>query len=753
MKFLRKAGSNYVSRFLQHAGRPANNPSGAEDVEVTPEQQAALNVLLGQLIGVVDEVTADDTVTVATGEEPIYTDSDNNLVLGVHRAGGFALGRDRVVGALPTRLDNIGGTGIYSLDEVAVTETYGMSSEDLLTRLNAATVARLQTATVMDDPEAVTSAPEAIVAALDKDAINTALAGADPAIDERVHQVEYNAMASTYVVFTVGGGSILIPGADVTDAAGLTRAIYSEMGLDAAEIAAAINPNAAAIAAFKGTHGLSGTINNSKTPGNGLRSVPFAARKAFIAGLPAAVQAQITGGAPYKGTGIQNSNLVVFLNATPAASTAGAPATAPNAAPNVVPNAPSRLIELDSYVAVIDNISGAQTVASIEAAIKAEPEAKEFTYDIQQDLKTLGLYTSSIDGLWGPGTRGALTKALTAHTTLADIHRVAQEKEFQAEAGTISPDAQAIYDEIAAGRTPTAAMLDKLVGSGRTKEMQDLVALAEANPTHAAAIGVAIEQGLQRAKMTGTELEKARETLGDASGRFMSGLRRAGEITKAARSMVSSRGSREQLAKDMEASNVGFALNENDPGLAAKIKALGIESDQIPFMEAIIITGHDTAKDAKTGVNQTGALRVPLSSEAGKALVITNVVFKNGAIFAQMENGCDGNLVIIPIEGEKYVPAPQPKRPRNQVTTGEYPRGPVVPDYEPPVEEPDPDYHTREECHNGDWSLRQWRGNWGAVTWTVINANDPRCDHGDGDDGDGPGGDGKGGGDAPGGPT
>jgi len=80
------------------------------------------------------------------------------------------------------------------------------------------------------------------------------------------------------------------------------------------------------------------------------------------------------------------------------------------------------------------------------------------------------------------------------------------------------------------------------------------------------------------------------------------------------------------------------------------------------------------------GSSQRGTLEVPIWNPDGSLnekfaeLEFSNATYINGAIVMTVKNGCEGNLVIIPVQRDKYVPPvvpPQaPRSPGQPITPG-----------------------------------------------------------------------------------
>jgi hypothetical protein len=93
---------------------------------------------------------------------------------------------------------------------------------------------------------------------------------------------------------------------------------------------------------------------------------------------------------------------------------------------------------------------------------------------------------------------------------------------------------------------------------------------------------------------------------------------------------------------------------------------------------AYIATGSDQIRD-HDGARMRGTMEVPIWNTDGSInekfseLDFANATYINGAIVMTVQNGCEGNLVIIPVQREKYVPPvvpPRaPRRPRSTPAT------------------------------------------------------------------------------------
>ena len=98
-------------------------------------------------------------------------------------------------------------------------------------------------------------------------------------------------------------------------------------------------------------------------------------------------------------------------------------------------------------------------------------------------------------------------------------------------------------------------------------------------------------------------------------------------------------------------------------------------------------------------------------------LDFANATYINGAIVMTMKNGCEGNLVIIPVQRDKYTPAPvRQATPRRQTSE---PETPVV---ETPEDPDGPRTRVSEECINRRVHIVTWIMKPGTNYWTKLSS-------------------------------
>ena len=353
--------------------------------------------------------------------------------------------------------------------------------------------------------------------------------------------------------------------------------------------------------------------------------------------------------------------------------------------------------EADHYISVLNDLENTTDVDEIMNAVSGNQVQARM---LQRDLKLLGFYNGGIDGVLGAGSRGALESALADERfeNVYQIEEAAREAEVIAEGerhGRRNPSVDALVEKIRAGEQITAADVaftgrENGGSADRTREVMDFIeqAIADGQIDNAQASKILEMMMAEDSYPEDMELQdRIAATLHDSSARFIVGLSsinpetRIREVSVALRNRIRGRESRAALAADMLANNGApaqsfGAVDHHAEGVNPVVEIDGHEFDMRTLTKMYILTGGgETAQG-------TGAVEVPIG-EMSAALNVHNLVYRDGALVGTMENGCEGNLVIIPVNRQyvQYVaPAPEPKAPRG-------PRVTITPDPVPETPE------------------------------------------------------------------
>jgi hypothetical protein len=390
--------------------------------------------------------------------------------------------------------------------------------------------------------------------------------------------------------------------------------------------------------------------------------------------------------------------------------------------------------EADHYLSVLDNLDNPTDVDSIIEAIRGN---QVLTRLLQRDLRLLGFYNGGIDGVFGAGSRRGLEAALTDNRfeTLYDMESAAREAEVVAEGerhGRRNPSVDALIAKIKSGAEITAedvAFTGSDTGgmADRTREVMDFIEQAVSDGEIDQSQASVIVELMMREEMYNEALpqtEVIAQTLEDADGRFLPGLAsvnpdsRIREISPALVRRVNN--DRAQLIEDMHASTEVHTfgpVNADNP----MVEIDGQEFDMRTLTKMYILTGGGNTAQG------SGAVEMPIG-EMTTALQLHNLVYRDGALMGTMENGCEGNLVIIPVE-RQYVPMPPPvvrtRRPE-EPQRGTPERHPEVdPNPEPVPEGPGRTCKIRERCQSGRVQTRQQCWNTGGGLFNLDQSFTP----------------------------
>lgn len=584
---------------------------------------------------------------------------------------------------------------------------------------------------------------------IDIEAVNRALSATD--IEERVDRVEQETFSGDYIIYLQNSEpQFVITGDNINNAADLTAAILENLSMYDEEIAAAVEapetlslaPTVEAIMEAYGKAGNKGGILTIVNDAMGYAR----GTSDRITSIWGNTQKRLT-----TDEGLRRAfGVALGLTANQAPDAPDAAVAEGAEAAEVV----EEVIEADHYISVLNNLESAADANLLIESLRGNQVQSRM---LQRDLKLLGFYNGAIDGILGSGSRGALEAALSAtneggtdrFATIYDIESAAREAEVVVEGerhGRRNPSVDALMAKIRAGEQITAADVaftgrEQGGSADRTREVMDFIeqAVAAGDIDKMEASRILELMMAEDSYPDDMELrERIAATLHDASARFIVGLSAVNpetqirEVSDGLRARIRGRATREQLTTDMHASESAIDFGTVD--LAGQIQVDGQTFDMRTLTKMYILTGGgETAQG-------TGAVEVPIG-QMTSALKIHNLVYRDGALVGTMENGCRGNLVIIPVE-RQYVPyVPHTSR------------GPrIVP---PAIEPPAPRYatkHCRYRCE-GDDRIKECRtvfNDTGEVyqDWYVEETypNHPFCNKGGGDgDGDGSGGGGKGG--------
>jgi len=738
MKFLHQSATeaftdgNSVGRFINFA--QGDRPRHISEADPDAAEVAQLDALK---LGVIGEAREEERSHLLQTTIDAAIDRVSGDINAIRRFNGFEVGEDGAISVIIYR--SIGGTErnrlLFSADDIVDS---GFTTDELLNALNyaaprfaetgafaadvdpgAARIVDMRTADpdaaslddpirpviIPEDPNAaaviplevpIDTAPGNFASDLNIEEFNTNLEAED-----KLEDVQFDALTNSYVVVFENGDRVTIPGAGIGSTLDLIDALREELGVEApvekAPEGAQLDMNAeAAQEAIKSLEGLTGA--DLQTRINEL-----------------ATQLGIT--FP-EGRYVENGLLKVD------GSIGG---TTRNALNQVIEVLQGRIpLQAEVYGRVLDDIEGEITAQSIETAIKADPEARVLTCQLQVDLGLLKredgtpYYTAGVDGAWGAGTRGGLTAALEAYGSLTAFRRAARIAEVEQEAEINDGDGRTNrgLDLVAQGADYVPGSLEEFLAE--YKVTADMPADIAADPERAREwiIGQAIAMG-------------DRENASQTRLTFIDGLSQYGndnirDVMRELRRNFETNTGRTELA---EAMGDGVAVTQAD-FMEPVIDLGGRRIDTSLLDTAYIATGSDVTRDID-GSQQRGTMEVPIWLPDGSInpkfaeLEFTNATYINGAIVMTMGNGCEGNLVIIPVQREKYTPPPvvpvQPRQPREPREPRD-PRTPRDPEPTPTPEGPTRRCRTEKDCQGGRIRTRQicWdEGSWGFGNTTT----------------------------------
>jgi|GEM_PF-4416391 len=624
MKFLHKSASNAFAN--GNTARQiiylnsAEQSSGAPEEGKVTPEQEAAFTKLNDSLSQV--VSEMNGKNLGEGD-PIYVDPETqNIMLNI------SWGIDQSIGKLPSNKKDIGyGFSLQELDAAALKNTYGLSQADLVARLSAEAVALAETAALKKG-----SKPHP----------RTRRRAAAKNLDDPIVAVPERNL-DTPIVTTV------------------ERDLDTPIGME----------------------DLTPDSENLLPPAEALAGAPESedAIRDNIKGLRAALAKGRAG----NGDNMKAIQKAVGLTGEDVDGKFG-PQTVAAIKAHIESLEQSLPVRADVYSRV--EIAGETTTEGLKEALKKDPEGKMLMCQLQQDLKLLGLYKGAIDGnrginyAFGKGTTEAVTAGLTAHGSVAGIRRAARLAEVAKEA------------EINKGTDRTNDGIDVVAGveakNDAGEAYKSLVDFFEQNK-------VELPEGVTKGSPEGKAfIIKHAIMMGDnedASGRkttFIDGLSKYGgdnmrDVTRNLRSNFESKNGKTELALAMSEGMSMGAQSFTEPLLEIG----GRKIDTGLLDSAYIVAGGGLTKDID-GSSQRGTVEVPIWNVDGSlgehfsTLTFENATYINGSIVMTLENGCEGNLVVIPVQREKYVPQPKPKRtpkakrPPNQVTTGTYESTPAV---------------------------------------------------------------------------
>ena len=332
-------------------------------------------------------------------------------------------------------------------------------------------------------------------------------------------------------------------------------------------------------------------------------------------------------------------------------------------------------------------IEGDVTAEAVKEALKNDPEGRQLLCQLQADMRLLtdqdgnALYTGPIDGHrgvdygFGSGTARAVTAALEMHGSLLGIRRAARLAEVRAEAerntgeGRTNAGLDLVAQELRrnedgsldAGSYEPGALERFLAENRVTADMPDEL---RTQPDMSEADRAEL---LQRQRAWVIEQAIAMGDRENASGTrltFIDGLAQHGndrlaDVMPELRSNFETRSGREALATAMLN---GIELSSEDFETTSPVLEIGDRLINKELLDsAYIATGSDVTTDID-GSRQRGTMEVPIWNPDGSLnekfaeLDFENATYINGAIVMTMQNGCEGNLVIIPVQRDKYTP-------------------------------------------------------------------------------------------------
>lgn len=393
-------------------------------------------------------------------------------------------------------------------------------------------------------------------------------------------------------------------------------------------------------------------------------------------------------------------------------------------------------------------MSDEPTAQELKDLLRQDPEGKMLLCQLQADMKLLKdqdgniLYTGAIDGhrgidyAFGPGTARAVTKALEIYGSITAIRRAARIAEVAVES-------------------------ERNTGTGRTNQGIDLVAQTdgyEAGALEAFLAEYKVTANMPQEIQDGSEEQQEawvvmqaiamgdRENANKTRLTFIDGLSiawndRIIEVMWDLRANFETTQGKNELMQAMAAwkdiSAEDFVNGEVGAKDYEAFELGGRIIDTKLLDSAYIATWSELTKDID-GSSQRWTMEVPIWNPDGSInekfaeLDFANATYINGAIVMTMKNGCEGNLVIIPVQREKYVPPVIV--PRTPTPWNPNPRTPTTPDVPeediPETEGPGRSCRYLDKCQWGKvwkrlycWDAGTWGRNPTFGPWEETNEN------------------------------
>jgi len=338
------------------------------------------------------------------------------------------------------------------------------------------------------------------------------------------------------------------------------------------------------------------------------------------------------------------------------------------------------------------------TAQELKDLLKQDPEGKLLLCQLQADMKILKdedgntLYTGPIDGhkgidyAFGPGTAGAVTKALEMYGSITAIRRAVRIAEVTKEAEINNSD----------GRTNQG--LD-IVAQTEWYESWDFEAfLAEYKVTANMPDSLKIKPDMSPSERDDLQAQQQAWVISQAIAMwdredanhdrrltFIDGLANAWndrifefrDLRENFETVSGKQDLTQAMMNGVDVTSVDFVNGEvGSDNYEAFI--LGNKIIDTGLLDSAYIACNNELTQDIDGTSQRGTCEVPIWNPDGTMnekfaeIEFSNATYINGAIVMTVKNGCEWNLVIIPVQRDKYVPPIVPRvthTPRITTTT------------------------------------------------------------------------------------
>lgn len=347
----------------------------------------------------------------------------------------------------------------------------------------------------------------------------------------------------------------------------------------------------------------------------------------------------------------------------------------------------SRALHADVYSRL--ELGTDATAADVKDALKNDTEGKKLLCQLQADMKLLkdedgnALYTGTVDGhngvnrAFGSGTARAVTKALEIHGSLTAIRRAARQAEVVVEAANNNSDGRTNtgLDLVAQSEGYESGTLEAFLAKYKvTDSMPETIKNGTSEEQRAWCIDQAIIMWDRE------NANKSRITFID--GLSQHGNDRLSDVMPELRKNFETESWRAELQAAMiqwlDLTAQDFINGEVGSENYEAFEIAGVIIDSGTLDSAYVAAGNELTRDIDE-TQQRGTMELPIWMPDGTInpkfaeLDFANATYINGALVMTVKNGCEGNLVIIPVQRDKYVPpVVVPRAPRA-------PRAPWVP--------------------------------------------------------------------------